>query len=273
MTEKLGVFELGIVHEGDCLDLLRRIPDAGIDVIITDPPYSEKVHKGVTGRPTSAKKDRNACAARRTTKMDFDHITPEDRVELCVEFARIVKRWCLIFCDNEGVGSWIDAVEASGLRHIRVGTWVKLDAAPTFSGRYPAAWTENVEIAHTDRAMVWNGGGRGAVWTHPVVINRGGKVGVNLHKNQKPLGLILELVRDFTDPGEIVCDPFSGSGQTGVACKRLGRLFLGFDNDPVWVTRSNENIAREVEMMGLVSARTSKAKQQIGLLAGLEEKK
>jgi site-specific DNA-methyltransferase (adenine-specific) len=39
------------------------------------------------------------------------------------------------------------------------------------------------------------------------------------------------LVRDFTDPGELVCDPFAGSGTTGVACLRLGRRFVGWEKD------------------------------------------
>ena len=53
-----------------------------------------------------------------------------------------------------------------------------------------------------------------------------------LHMTEKPLPLMEALVRDFTDPGELICDPFAGSGTTGVACKRLGRRFVGWERDP-----------------------------------------
>ena len=52
------------------------------------------------------------------------------------------------------------------------------------------------------------------------------------HETQKPVALMSALVRDFTDPGELVCDPFAGSGTTGVACIRLGRRFIGWERDP-----------------------------------------
>jgi site-specific DNA-methyltransferase (adenine-specific) len=48
----------------------------------------------------------------------------------------------------------------------------------------------------------------------------------------KPLSLMEALVRDFTDHGETICDPFAGSGTTGVACRRLGRNFIGWEKDP-----------------------------------------
>jgi site-specific DNA-methyltransferase (adenine-specific) len=53
-----------------------------------------------------------------------------------------------------------------------------------------------------------------------------------VHATQKPLGLMKDLVLDFTRPGEVVLDPFMGSGTTGVACLELGRRFLGIERDP-----------------------------------------
>ena len=52
------------------------------------------------------------------------------------------------------------------------------------------------------------------------------------HKNEKPVALMEKCLRVFTSPGELVCDPFAGSGTTGVACLRLGRRFVGWERDP-----------------------------------------
>jgi site-specific DNA-methyltransferase (adenine-specific) len=53
-----------------------------------------------------------------------------------------------------------------------------------------------------------------------------------LHPTQKPLALMRDLVRDFTQPGDVVLDPFMGSATTGVACLEEGRRFLGIEHDP-----------------------------------------
>lgn len=82
--------------------------------------------------------------------------------------------------------------------------------------------------AGADR-MRWNGGGKHGVYVEPIPQSRGGE---RLHPTLKPLALMEALVSDFTDPGELVCDPFAGSGTTGVACIRLGRRFIGWEREP-----------------------------------------
>lgn len=54
------------------------------------------------------------------------------------------------------------------------------------------------------------------------------------HPTTKPLALMRRIVEDFTDPDDLICDPFAGSGTTGVACIRLGRRFIGWEKDPAY---------------------------------------
>jgi site-specific DNA-methyltransferase (adenine-specific) len=259
--ERLGPYVLGAVHQVDCVEAMRQLPDGSISCIITDPPYSEAVHKNVTDRPTDGATDpRPEAAMRRCTNLGFVHLGAELRRAVCVEFARLVQRWVLVFCDAEGLSGWITDLEAVGLRHVRVGAWVKQDAAPSFHGRYPASWMECIEIAHTQDAMRWNGHGRGALWTRPIVLR--GRV----HSAQKPVELMQDLVRDFTEPGEVILDPFAGSGTTGIACKRMGRLFLGFERDPQFAGAASFRVQTEVERLGEVQPETAQVGQQIGLL-------
>jgi site-specific DNA-methyltransferase (adenine-specific) len=63
------------------------------------------------------------------------------------------------------------------------------------------------------------------------------------HPTEKPLSLMQELVGLYTQPGEIVCDPFMGSGTTGVACATLGRPFIGIEQNPKWFDLSCKRIA------------------------------
>jgi site-specific DNA-methyltransferase (adenine-specific) len=65
-----------------------------------------------------------------------------------------------------------------------------------------------------------------------------------LHSTQKPVGLMKELVQDFTQPGDVVLDPFMGSGSTGVACLALGRTFIGIELDPGYFALACQRLAQ-----------------------------
>ena len=76
--------------------------------------------------------------------------------------------------------------------------------------------------------MSWNGGGKHGVYIVPVSQARDDRS----HPTEKPIELMEKLIRDFTDPGDLILDPFAGSGTTGVATIRLGRRFIGWERDP-----------------------------------------
>lgn len=169
----------------------------------------------------------------RDRELGFEHIAQADRVSVAAEIARIAQRWSLTFTDSESASDWMAASGAAGLQHVRIGIWIKEGCTPQFTGDRPATGAEAVVISHPPGRKRWNGGGRRAVWTHPIV------TGVNAerteHTTQKPLSLMCELVELFTDPDEVVLDPFAGSGTTGVACLRLGRRFIGIEkNERYW---------------------------------------
>ena len=105
----------------------------------------------------------------------------------------------------------------------------------------------------------WNGGGRRNVFTH--LTNASDRHGE--HPTEKPLSLMLELVDLFTQPGDLILDPFMGSGSTGVAAVRLGRRFIGIEKDARYFEISSERIADAVSRPDMfISQRVEPAKQQ-----------
>lgn len=146
-------------------------------------------------------------------------------------FARAVKRWALAFSDAESVHRWKDELVLCNWEHVRTGAWVKENATPQFTGDRPAAGFEAIEIAHPPGKKRWNAGGKLGVWTFPTAYRSGDGV---VHTTQKPEALMEALIRDFTDPGDLILDPFAGSGTTGVAAIRLGRRFIGWEKSPVY---------------------------------------
>jgi len=226
---------------GECLALLHQLRDRCIDHAITDPPYSPHVHeagrRGCTGYREPSRPNATGAQFHRVRDLGFAPLTDELRSRVALELARVCRRWILVFCDHEGGQAWREALEAAGAEFVRFGVWIKLGATPQFSGDRPAVGHEVIVIAHAPRPnggrLHWNGGGRHAVWTHPIVLDRGHN-GARLHTTQKPLALLENLVRDFTDPEESILDPFAGSGTTSVAAKRLGRHSMGFEVDPTY---------------------------------------
>jgi DNA modification methylase len=85
---------------------------------------------------------------------------------------------------------------------------------------------------------------------------------------EKPLPLMESLVRDFTDPGDLILDPFAGSGTTGVAAIRLGRRFIGWEKDPKYHTIAVKRLtaAREQRELGMEPMAVSPRGKQEPLL-------
>lgn len=202
----------------------------------------------------------------RNTDLGFEHLSADLRLFVAQQIGRISSRWSLLFTDVEGATCWADDLHENGTNYVRTGAWIKLGCTPQFMGDRPATGFEAVVIGHRAKSgrYRWNGGGSHAVWTHPIVLNRGGAQ-ERVHTTQKPVPLMLELVELFTDPDDIILDPFCGSGTTGVACLRLGRRFIGIEREPKYAAVARERLAAESQGLSLRDARAG----QLSLLGGV----
>lgn len=217
------------VVEGDCRDVLRELPDASVDHVVTDPPYDQH---------TSEKARSSARAGRYVT---FDGLTADEIARLVSDSVRVARRWCIAFCAVEQVGEYACT---AGDAWVRSAVWHRSYTMPQLSGDRPAQAVEGIAIWH--RAGHKRYAGRPfAFWSFP-----GAKVRVENgreleHPTPKPLELMLALVTDFTDPGDLVLDPFAGSGTTGLACLRLGRRCILIEREPQWAALCRERLEAE----------------------------
>ncbi len=191
-----------------------------VGVLITDPPYNPKTHKGARSAKSLAK-----------SQIDFDSLTEERFIEFCGNAVAQTRRWVVMSC------AWQHAalLEKAGVPLVRLGIWHKPNGAPQFTGDRPGMGWEAVAILHREGKKRWNGGGHHAVW----VCN----VEHGAHPTQKPIALLLDWIAKFTEPGELVLDPFMGSGTTGIACERRGRRFIGIEKDPKYFELACARIA------------------------------
>lgn len=236
---------------GDCIEALEGVT---VDHIISDPPYEASLHaakNNLTGR-----KHRNDGVAE-LKGLDF---APIDGIrEAFVQRAEAAcNGWFIVFCTVEGVAKWADCINPSSLKYKRACVWVKPDSTPQLNGQGPAQGAECFVTAWGGKGFArWNSGGKRGVYTHYVNVGRQGE-----HPTEKPVPLMQEIVSDFTQPGELVCDPFMGSGTTGVACARLGRRFLGIEQNPQWFDLACRRIEEAYKQPRLFDEPTPKAKQE-----------
>lgn len=218
--------DLVALWHGDCREVLPTLEP--VDHVITDPPYSDYVHAKSRAGSRALAGDGAAANFSRSKEFGFDAMTEATRADVAVQIARLVRRWSLVFSDVESSHLWRADLVSNGLDYCRTGAWVKIGATPQFTGDRPAVGFEAITICHVTGRKKWNGGGTHAVWSYPIVFNRGGR-DPRLHTTQKPEPLLIELVSMFTNAGDTILDPFVGSGTTLAAAKRLGRKSIGVE--------------------------------------------
>ena len=208
----------------DCLDGLRRLPDASIDCVVTDPPYRLTQHGsagntgGIMGKPLYG------------TGKVFTH-NDIDIEEYLPELYRVLKdgTHCYIMCNHRNLTHFLRVIDESGFHFIKCLIW---DKAHKIMGKFYMNRFEYILLVSKGRERPVNDCGRDDIIRIPNVREK--KSGQNIHDCQKPVSLMQVLIENSTRRGEIVLDPFMGSGTTALASHRIERHYIGFEIDKVY---------------------------------------
>jgi site-specific DNA-methyltransferase (adenine-specific) len=205
------------LFHADAFALLAELAADSAGLALTDPPYSARTHNGA----------RTLAGGGDPRKLiHFAPFSEEDLRRVVVECGRICPRWTLTFCDWRHIGA-LDVLPPPGLSFDCFGIWNKPNGAPAFDGRGPVPGWEALAILHrSGLTRRWNGGGRRGVFTCNVEHGE--------HPTTKPQTLLRELVTLFSEPGDLVVDPFCGGGSVGVAALATGRRALLVEQEEHW---------------------------------------
>lgn len=194
------------IINADCLDILKQLPDKCIDLVLTDPPYgiaynNKKMH--------------------RKSQRDFKDIE-NDNMEL--DYVHLIKEFLRISKNKVIVWGW-NCFFTTGCFPIRGRTicWdkrTKLSADNLLGSPFELAWVNN-ESGYDKIYRIMHGG----------VVNADGANEARIHPTQKPITLFERCILDFSKEGEIVFDPFSGSGTTAIASYNTKRNFICIEKD------------------------------------------
>lgn len=227
-----------VQHVEDSFKFLAGLADGAVDVILTDPPYSKHVHENMSSG-TAMKKavEGGVGGGIPRIHLPFGNL---EQYDFAQDLPRIAKRWALSFCAFEDFGAYRDAVGQK--QYMRSACWIKPNSMGQLTGDRPASAYEGIAVMHRETKKYWNGKGSWGVYfpedDESLFVMNGTRGEKERHPNQKPLALCLELVAKFTQPGELVFDPFAGSGRIGEACVLLGRNYLGLDSSQEWIEKA-----------------------------------
>lgn len=211
------------LQRGDCLELMKSIPDNSIDLVVTDPPYGIKYSSN-----------------RRTKTEKFDVLKNDDndvRLLAYSEFARILKNNTVAVVFASWKNAVVDIQELQKHFDIKnIIVWFKGgggmgDLKHTLSTDYELAI-----VCHKGKCRI-RGKREGSVFQFA-------KVNPNkiVHPTEKPVDLIEKIISKFTDENAIILDPFAGSGSTGVAAVNMRRRFIGFELDDKYFEIAKQRI-------------------------------
>ncbi|MGH3517332.1 MAG: DNA-methyltransferase [Haloechinothrix sp.] len=231
--------EVATLHTGDALAVLRTLGDDSVDAVVTDPPYSSGGM--VRGDRTQRTRTKYVSTSVTEAAADFTGDNRDQRAYgyWCAlwlgEALRITRSGgvCLLFTDWRQLPTTTDALQAGGWVWRGIVPWLKPNARPT-AGRF----------ANAAEYVVWGSNGpmgldfrdaclRGYFHASPPRERE--------HQTQKPVDVLRELV-GIAPAGGVVCDPFMGSGTTGVAAVLERRRFLGVEQLPHYVRVAQRRI-------------------------------
>ena len=251
--------------QGDCLEVMRDLPDGSVDMVLADPPYG-------------------------TTACKWDSVIPFE--PMWEQLKRVIKpNGAIVLFGSQPFTS---ALVMSNVKMFKY-CWVwnkKIGSNFASASRMPLKVVEDVVVfggsnyypQKTKEKMRKKGGGKQFVGVygdkqadkvnkpylsdeyHPVNIIEIGNAARKwkVHPTQKPVALMEYLIKTYTNEGETVLDFTMGSGTTGVACKNLNRNFIGIELDSEYFGIAKERIEKGTVVKKRITKEITEEKAQLG---------
>ena len=255
-TDGLSGLPLNTILAGDCIEVMRSLPAAAVDLIFADPPYNLQL-KGDLHRPDNSRVD-----AVDDAWDQFASFAAYDRFTKAwlAEAQRLLKPNGAIWV----IGSYHNifrvgaALQDQGFWILNDVVWRKSNPMPNFRGK---------RLTNAHETLIWASKAEGGKYTFNYdalkALNDGVQMrsdwviplctgherikdanGDKAHPTQKPEALLHRLLVATTNPGDVVLDPFFGTGTTGAVAKMLGREFIGIEREEAYREAAEARIAR-----------------------------
>lgn len=268
---------LNTILSGDCIDIMRSLPENSVDLIFADPPYNLQL-KGQLHRPDNSRVDAVDDHWDQFSSFGaYDEFTRE----WLAAARRLLKPngaiWVIGSYHNIfRVGS---ALQDAGYWILNDVVWRKSNPMPNFRGK---------RFTNAHETMIWASKSEGAKYTFNYealkslnegiqmrsdwvlpICNGGERLkdanGDKAHPTQKPESLLHRVLVGSTNPGDVVLDPFFGTGTTGAVAKMLGRDWIGIEREAAYREVAEKRIAniRKFDKAALEVTRAKRAEPRV----------
>lgn len=224
--------ELFQIFQGDCLNGMQNVPDKSVDLILTDPPYNLGLFMEKRATNLGALRENHFVAS------GWDHLEQEEWEKNIYQFLeesrRVLKKngALIIFMAIIKVETLIRLAQSHGLYYKTTGIWHKKNPMPRNMNLHFINSTESwVYLINEGKTGTFNNNGKAIHDFFESSSISVGEKNFGKHPTQKPLVLMNHFVDLLTNEGDMVLDPFMGSGSTGVAAVHKGRKFYGIELD------------------------------------------
>ncbi len=255
-TKGASALPLGTILAGDCIEEMRALPDACVDLVFADPPYNLQL-KGELHRPDNSQVD-----AVDDHWDQFDSFAAYDEFtrDWLTEARRILKPDGALWV----IGSYHNvfrlgaALQDLGFWILNDVVWRKSNPMPNFRGK---------RFTNAHETLIWASRSEGAKptfnyealkqlnegiqmrsdWVLPICTGHErlkDDAGDKAHPTQKPEALLHRVILGTTNPGDVILDPFFGTGTTGAVAKMLGREFIGIEREQSYRRVAEKRLSR-----------------------------
>ncbi|MBT5022985.1 site-specific DNA-methyltransferase [Candidatus Woesearchaeota archaeon] len=240
-------------HKGDCIKVMKNMPKEKVQLILTDPPYNAS--KNGVNLPNN-----KTGGAYYKVNEKWDKFSPKEYLDFTKKWVdeadkRLVPNGSFMVCGSlHNIGEVIIVLKDKGYKFINLITWKKTNPMPNITRR---------TLTHSTEFIAWFAKGKGWKFNYENMkkYNQGkqlkdvwefslcqgaerikGDNGKSAHPTQKPLELFKRLVEMATDKGDIIMDPFIGSGTTAIAAEMINRMWIGIDNNNKYIKLANKRL-------------------------------
>ena len=277
ITNQKKDLPLNKIIKGNCIDSMISLPDNSIDVIFADPPYNLQL-KNVLSRPDSSK---------------VNGVTEDwDRFKSFEDYDQFTKGWmseAQRILKPEGtiwvIGSYHNIFRVGNTMQ-NLGFWIlndiiwhKSNPMPNFKGTRFTNAHETIIWASKNFSSKYNfnyqamkslneGTQMRSDWHIPICSGRErirDSEGNKIHSTQKPEALLYRVLLSSSKKGDVILDPFFGTGTTGAVAKKLGRNFIGLEKESVYIKAAEKRIRAigHPEEISLATTISKKAQKRV----------
>jgi DNA modification methylase len=244
---------LNTILQGDCIEVLNSLPEKSIDLIFADPPYNLQLSQELW-RPNLTKVDAVDDAWDHFSSFEEYDVFTNDWLSAC---RRVLKDTGTIWV----IGSYHNVYRMGAILQdlnfwiLNDVVWVKTNPMPNFRGvRFTNAhetllWAQKEKGArytfnYQDMKALNNDLQMRSDWVFPICTGaeRVKLNGQKAHSTQKPEALLYRVIMSSSNPGDVVLDPFFGTGTTGAVAKKLHRLWIGIERDEEYIRVAQKRI-------------------------------